>query len=78
MSLLRLIRSVVLYIRYTTFEFDYIDDLARYRWELKQRTDVPLKYRRTTFFLSRTKIGCIYQAIKKSRYIIIDIFKHVP
>ena len=75
MILLRLIKAIVLYIRYTSFEF-YHDALCYYKWELKQRTDVPLKYRYTIYFSSRTRIGCIYQAIKRSVFVITDLFKY--
>lgn len=75
MILLRLIKAIVLYIRYTSFKFYYDGDDYR-EWELKQCTDVPLKYRHTAYFFSSTKIGCIYQSIKRSVFVITDLFKH--
>jgi len=70
MILLKLIRAVVLYIRYTKFEF--VKDSVGPEY-LCQFTDVPLKYRSTVFFNRSTKVGNIYEAIKYSRYTISDL-----
>lgn len=77
MILLRLIRAIVLYIRFTKFKFTY-DDCFPEQWELKQITEVPLKYKYTTFFYSEYKLGCVIQAIQKSGLVIMDLAEFVP
>lgn len=71
MILFKLLKAIVLYIRYTEYKFITKSTCVSC---LRQTTHVPLRYRSTTLFIENTSIYTVYKAIKNARSTIADLY----